>query len=125
MTNFIDWLTRLKYWQIVTLGALATLAGLLALAFLAHVGYNEFPDAFGWVLTGHLLGGFLVAWFVPGPFIEAYLDKQAMAAYKAAWRRLLDEIPGIDLDGSPCQDGCELPNEDGACADACLKDPNA
>lgn len=116
-----DALTALRYWQIVALGFFTVAAAMVLLHLAAAPVYAAAgPENIGWVLAGHIAAGAAVGWFVPSPFIDAYLYKQAMAAYAAAWKHLLDT-----LSEGPCEDGCELPNETGDCGDTCLKDPNA
>jgi hypothetical protein len=110
-------LTALKYWQIIVLGIVTTAAAVVLASCVAHLCYSAFPDAWGWVMAGHLILAGLTAWFVPAPFIDACLYKQAMATYAAAWKHLLET-----LSEGPCEDGCELPDEDGDCGDSCRKD---
>lgn len=112
LERFTYWLTGLKYWAIFALGAASLVTSMLALSVLAHLCYNAFPGVWGWIVSAHILAGIAVAWFVPSPFIDAYLYKKADLAYKAAWRRILD----LD-NGDVCADVCEL----GDCDTVCLK----
>ena len=64
---------RLNPWQIVTLGVLAVLAGLLAVAGVAHLAYSLFPGAWGWVAAFHLAGTGAAWFFITRPFVQAYM----------------------------------------------------
>jgi hypothetical protein len=67
---------RLQPWLIIALGGIAGLAGMFAVASLAHLGYTLFPGAWGWVGTFHVLGTG-AAWFlISKPFIEAHMLRE-------------------------------------------------
>lgn len=100
MQRFTYWLISLKYWQVITAGVLAIVVSQAAIAVLAHLGYNSFPDAFGWVAAVHVALALAAGWFVPEPFIDVYVYKKDTDAYRAAWRRILDDV---DLGDECCE----------------------
>lgn len=64
---------RLQPWLIALLGGISVLAGMFAVAILAHLGYTLFPGAWGWVGTFHILGTGAAFFFIAKPFIVAHM----------------------------------------------------
>lgn len=73
-------LSVLKLWQIAAAGGLAVLAGLFAVAGVAHLGYGLFSE-WGWVALFHIAASGAAYWFISRPFIEAYLYRQFLDAW--------------------------------------------
>ena len=64
---------RLQPWLIAALGGIAVLAGMFAVANLAHLGYVLLPGAWGWVAAFHLAGTGAAFFLISKPFIQAYM----------------------------------------------------
>lgn len=89
MTNF---LIKLKPWKIILLGVAALLVALVLMTFVAQACYYAFPAAMGWILAAHVLTGGLVAWFVPGPFVDALVYKHELARADAALAHIIEML---------------------------------
>lgn len=89
--DLIDRMAQLRPWQILTLGALSLLNVLVAITVVAHLCYEAFPGYWGWVAIGHILVVGLTAWFLPKPFITAYLIRKYQEEVAALIARFADE----------------------------------
>jgi hypothetical protein len=89
MTNF---LIKLKNWQIILLGVAALAVALLLMTFVAQWCYFAFPAAMGWILAAHIIVGGVVAWFIPGPFVDALVYKHEVARADAALAHIIEML---------------------------------
>lgn len=96
MTNF---LIKLKNWQIITLGVAALVVALVAMTLVAQACYFAFPDATTWVLAAHIIIGGVIAWFIPGPFVDALVYKHDLARADAALAHILEMLGQAFPDG--------------------------
>ena len=92
-------MVKLKYWQIITLGAVATIASVVVVSLLAMILYGVAAPAGLWWLAVILHLGALMAVFtwIPKPFIDAYWSKR----YEEAMDRLLAAFSGAMDHGDP------------------------
>lgn len=89
----INFLLKLKPWQIIALGVTAVVVALVATTFVAQLCYFLFPAAWGFVAAGHVILAGAAAWFAPAPFIEAYQLQQADVALAHIIELLSEAFP--------------------------------
>lgn len=80
----IERLSNLKRWQIFALAVAALLVAVGVITLVAHLCYQAFPSAWGPVAAGHFLAVCLAGWFVPKPFLEAYV----LRSFTDSWERI-------------------------------------
>lgn len=80
----------LTRWQIVAAGVVALLAGLVVIAFLAHLGYALLPGAYGWVAVFHIIGSGAAGFYISRPFIEAWMFRHLLDGWQKIIRPPLD-----------------------------------
>ncbi|HJV99833.1 MAG TPA: hypothetical protein VJ617_12140 [Arthrobacter sp.] len=89
MDSIIEFLAhRFTSWQIIILGVVTTLAGIVAVTLVAHLCYNAMPDAWPWIAGGHLVGVVLAGWFIPKIFADAYVYRSWVEQIVANLRAL-------------------------------------
>jgi hypothetical protein len=89
----IERLSLFRGWQIFWLGVAALLAVLGVITLVAHFCYQLFPNAWGPIAAGHFLAAGLSGWFVPKPFLEAYV----LRSFTDSWERVHDAYTKDEL----------------------------
>jgi hypothetical protein len=88
----IEKLVRLKNWQIALLGVTAVVVALSLVTFVAHLCYASFPGSWGVIAVLHMLAAGGAAWFIPAPFLDAYLVKKYTAEADAALAHIIEML---------------------------------
>lgn len=78
----VERISNLKPWQIVTLGGVSVLTGLVTVGILAAVAYEMFPDSYGCVAIAHIIASGAAFFFIARPFIEGWLFRQLLGHWQ-------------------------------------------
>lgn len=87
----IAYLSNFKPWVLATAGLVLSVAGVLAVAGLAVLARNVWPEWAVAILTAHLVAGAIVAWVIVGIFFEAILLGKRVLWFEDALERIVDD----------------------------------
>jgi hypothetical protein len=90
----ITYLSRYRYWQIITGGLLAAVAGIWVVAFAAVWAAHAWPQAADGIHSAYFIVAAIAAWVIIGIFTEAALLKRRTKQVQAALDRVMDIIAG-------------------------------